>query len=109
MQLSFRWRLFLALTLAVIVGTTVDAVVDYFEKSEIHANSDDLALDTVQGFALAALDFSNAPPTLIATIQALPGKSQFRLLRQDEVLHELSNVHLERKPGLPANQFAWQL
>ena len=108
MQLSFRWRLFLALTLAVIVGTTVDAVVDYFEKSEIHANSDDLALDTVQGFALAALDFSKAPPTLVATIQALPGKSQFRLLRQDEVLHELSNVTLNadlayRQTNLPGN------
>jgi len=91
-QLSFRWRLFLALSLAVLVGTTVDAVVDYFERSEMRADSAELALNTVQRFALAALSFDSDTPSLNDSAQNLPGVSRFRLVRGGELVLEASNL-----------------
>lgn len=86
--MSFRWRLFLFLFLAVLVGTTVDAVRDYLELRDLYQAEVEQALDQTELFAGAALNVTVNPPTLKQMDVTMPQGSSFRLLQGDSVVLE---------------------
>lgn len=86
--MSFRWRLFLCLFVAVLVGTVADAVRDYWELQELYEKQLDDALDKVELFAEVAVDLSLNPPGLRPMTVAMPEGGWFRLLQEGEVVLE---------------------
>ena len=106
MSLSFRWRLFLAITLAVLVGTTVEAVMDYLTLREERTEVTQTALDDVQSFAEAAISFEESAPQLLGLTQEPPNGSRFRVRRANEIILEAANLQPEanlafRRAALP--------
>ena len=106
MRISFRWRLFCALLFAMLIGTTVEAVMDYLELREARTEAVQDALDAVQDFAEAAISFEGDAPALPGLAQQPPSDSLFRVTRTREVVLEVTNVQPEatfatRRVALP--------
>ncbi len=85
--MSFRWRLFTCLAVAVLIGTAVEAVTDYFElRSSVRTVTAE-ALTRAELSARAALRFENGRLKVPRPPPDAPDNSRFRVLRQgNEVL-----------------------
>jgi signal transduction histidine kinase len=97
--MSFRWRLFLCLALAVLAGTTVEAVTDYLESRASLRGQIDESLEQVREFTDTALSFENGEPRVDGTLE-VPFDSRVRVLREDNVLLELDRSEREAELAL---------
>ena len=89
-----------------LIGTTVEAVMDYLELREARTEATQDALDAVQDFAEAAISFEGDAPALPGLAQQPPSGSLFRVTRPREVVLEVTNVQPEasfatRRVALP--------
>lgn len=95
--MNFRWRLFLCLALAVLAGTTVEAITDYLESRESLRKQVDESLEELQTFTDTALSVENGQPQVDRSLE-LPFDSRVRVLQGDDVLLELDRM--ERSAAL---------
>lgn len=95
--MSFRWRLFLFLTLAVLAGALIDAIRDYRELQESYQVNVDTALDNVELFARVAIDINQKPPVLRHMNVAIPPGGSFRLHEQGQAVLEWPSLNTESK------------
>jgi signal transduction histidine kinase len=94
--MSFRWRLFICLAVAVLAGTTVEAITDYLESRASLREQIDESFEQVQAFTEAALSFENGEPQVDRSLQ-LPFDSRVRVFRDDNVLLELDRMERAAK------------
>jgi signal transduction histidine kinase len=95
--MSFRWRLFICLAIAVLAGTTVEAITDYLESRTSLRGQIDESLDRLETVADAALQVERGQYSLTSSAE-LPFNSRLRVLRGDTVLLELDRT--EQKASL---------
>jgi signal transduction histidine kinase len=95
--MSFRWRLFICLAIAVLAGTTVEAITDYLESRASLREQIDESLGKLQDFTDTALSFENGQPQIDRTLEA-PFDTRVRVLQGEDVLLELDRS--ERKAEL---------
>lgn len=97
--MSFRWRLFICLAIAVLAGTTVEAITDYLESRESLREQIDESLGQLQEFTDTALFFENGEPQIDGTLE-VPFDTRVRILRENDVLLELDRSESEAELAL---------
>lgn len=90
--MSFRWRLFCCLALAVLTGTAVEAVADYLELRESVGLSTAAALERTETFARGALRFENGVPNVPEALPGAPDDARIRVLRAGRAVLEINHL-----------------
>ena len=93
--MSFRWRLFLFLVIAILAGTIVDAIRDYRELQDVYQERIEQALDQTELFARVATNLNTHPPTIRQMSVTLPQGSSFSVLQGENAILEWPALNSE--------------
>ena len=90
--MSFRWRLFCCLALAVLTGTAVEAVADYLELRESVGLSTAAALERAETFARGAVRVENGVLNVPEAFPGAPNDARIRVLQGGQVVLDINHL-----------------
>lgn len=98
--MSFRWRLFVAILVSLLIATALESAVDAWRIRQRTLDSIAQALDTLERLANAAISFDESGPKLPGLSQSLPEGSRFRVLRESEAVISVDATEPEAELSL---------
>ena len=88
--MSFRWRLYLSLALAVLVGTMVEALLDYSDTRQQLEEDVNEVLQTTLNYAEAAISLENGNIVLLDEMKSLRlSNTHLSVIKDDAILLEV--------------------
>lgn len=102
--MGFRWRFFLSIALAVLIGAAVEGVLDYSETRQQVASDITDALEETLNYGQSAVDLESSPPRLLDSPAPPPWRSRLRLIQGGVVQLQSGSDFLEGEPLTSASR-----